>query len=162
MSDPATTIDLIALADPETGAPDPDPNRDTAFDADEATDARHEYLIIDRSTEQIIVPMGAHVTACAAINVPVESPFDADEALPVTVVNLSNCPETGHTENASLPAPWRMSIEELDSWVAFYRTRLRGLGLGCGALTGAEQAHRADILRNIALRQEARRHSSFS
>jgi hypothetical protein len=98
MSDPAITIDLIALADRETGAPDPDPNRDTAFDESEP----------------------------------------------------------------NLPGAWAMSIRELDSWHAYYRTRERGLGLGCGALTGAEQAHRADILRNIALRHEARRHSSFS
>jgi hypothetical protein len=67
------------------------------------------------------------------------------------------------TTGIDLRAParaWAMSIRELDSWHAYYRTRERGLGLGCGALTGAEQAHRADILRNIALRHEARRHSS--
>jgi hypothetical protein len=36
MSDPAITIDLIALTDWETGAPETDPNRDNALDADEA------------------------------------------------------------------------------------------------------------------------------
>jgi hypothetical protein len=61
-----------------------------------------------------------------------------------------------------LPAPWRMSIEALDSWNDFYRTRLRGLGPGCGALTATETAHRAEVEANINARHEARRHSAFS
>jgi hypothetical protein len=214
MSDPAITIDLIALTDWETGAPETDPNRDNAldadealgnicpgcngtgleilyhsaavswetgepldseeihcrtcggggyltepaFDADEATDARHEYLIIDRSTEQIIVPIGAHATACTAINVPVETPFDADEAPPVTVVNLTNCPETGYTDNASLPPPRDMSIFQLDGWDAYHAAR-QLLGR---ALSDAERAHWDEVRGQINSRHEARRHSYFS
>jgi hypothetical protein len=76
--------------------------------------------------------------------------------------------ETGATDpdetadTAALPGPWKMSIAELDSWNDFYRTRLRGLGPGCGALTAAETAHRAEVEANINARHEARRHSAFS
>jgi hypothetical protein len=35
VNDPAITIDLAAMRDWETGAPETDPNRDSAFDRDE-------------------------------------------------------------------------------------------------------------------------------
>jgi predicted GIY-YIG superfamily endonuclease len=66
------------------------------------------------------------------------------------------------TDTAALPGPWKMSISELDSWLSYYRTRLRGLPLGCGALTAAETAHRAEVEANINARHEARRHSRFN
>lgn len=73
--------------------------------------------------------------------------FDADEP---------NWPPT------ALPSPWAMSISELDSWLAYYRTRLRGLGRGCGALTAIETQHRGEVEANINARHEARRHSAFA
>lgn len=76
--------------------------------------------------------------------------------------------ETGATDpdeapdTAALPGPWQMSIAELDSWLAYYRTRLRGLGRGCGALTAEETTHRAEVEGQINQRHEARRHSAFN
>jgi hypothetical protein len=171
MSDPAITIDLIALSDWEDSF---NPNRDSAFDADEALgnicpgcdgtglEIIYHSAAVSWETGEPLDSEEIHCRTCGGGGYLTAPAFDEDEALPVTVVNLTNCPETVHTENASLPAPWRMSIEELDSWVAFYRTRLRGLGLGCGALTDAELRHRGDIDRNVALRDEARRHSYYS
>jgi hypothetical protein len=106
MSDPAMTIDLIALADRETGAPDPDPNRDAAFDADEA-----------------------------------EARADWQKPRP-----------------PALPAPWAMSIRELDSWHDHYTDRER---LGLAPLTNADRRHRAEVEQNIHMRHEARRHSCY-
>jgi hypothetical protein len=84
--------------------------------------------------------------------------FDDDEALPVTVVNLTNCPETGYTDNASLPPPWDMSIFQLDGWNAYHAERQR-LGR---ALSDAERAHWDEVRGQINSRHEARRHSYFS
>jgi hypothetical protein len=103
-----TGIDLRALADRETGAPDPDPNRDTAFDADEG----------DRAIEAAI------------------------EA----------------RRPPALPAPWAMSIRELDSWHDHYAARDGSVLV----LSNDERRHRAEIDRNIFLRHEARRHSCYS
>jgi hypothetical protein len=87
-----------------------------------------------------------------------DTAFDADEALPVTVVNLTNCPETGYTDNASLPPPWDMSICQLDGWNAYHAARQR-LGR---ALTDAERAHWDEVRGQLNARHEARRHSDFS
>jgi hypothetical protein len=61
----------------------------------------------------------------------------------------------------ALPGPWHMSIAELDSWIAFYRTRVRFQERGLGGLTPTEEAHRAEVEGQVNSRHEARRHSSF-
>jgi hypothetical protein len=86
--------------------------------------------------------------ALDADNPNVDPAFDPDEK------NWPDC-------LPALPGPWHMSIAELDSWVAYYRSRLRGLGRGCGALTPTEEAHRAEVEGQVNSRHEARRHSAF-
>jgi hypothetical protein len=105
VNDPAITIDLLALADWEAGAPETDPNRDSAFDADED-----------------------------------EARADWQKPRP-----------------PALPAPWAMSIRDLDSWHDHYAARDGSVLV----LSNDERRHRAEVDRCILRRHEDRRHSCY-
>jgi hypothetical protein len=67
------------------------------------------------------------------------------------------CSDPEDNTPTELPAPWRMSIEDLDTWHDRYAARADATP----GLSNTERRHRAEIDRNIHLRHEARRHASF-
>jgi hypothetical protein len=164
------SIDLAALRDWETGAPDPDPNTDTAFIPDQqnwpdcpsalpGTMSLFDMLDAREPVERPAPPVMPSASGlCLSCGGTGENNLDRDGRGDGTPCRLCSDPDD---DALNLVAPWRMSIEALDSWVAYYRSRLRGLGRGCGALTPTEETHRAEVEGQVNSRHEARRHSAF-
>jgi hypothetical protein len=156
------TIDLAALTDWETGAPEPEPNRDTAFDADEALgnicpgcngsglETIYHAAARDWETGEPLDSEETHCRTCGGGGYLTEPAHDADEAEARADWQKPRPP--------ALPAPWAMSLRELDSWHDHYARR-DGSALG---LSNVERRHRAEVDQNIFRCHEARRHSSFS